>query len=55
MDKSVNFKFKRKDFIFHVNGIDIELQNDRIKNLKDDEEYLYKDLKIYATYCRRNL
>ncbi len=50
MDKSVNFKFKKKDFIFHVNGIDIELQNDRIKNLKDDEEYLYKDLKIYATY-----
>lgn len=50
MGKLVNFNFKNEDFIFYVNGIDIELKSDKIKNLLDNSEYPYDKLKIYASY-----
>ncbi len=50
MEKLVNFNFKNEDFIFYVNGIDVELKNNKIKNLLDDSEYSYDKLKIYASY-----
>ncbi len=50
MEKLVNFNLKNEDFIFNVDGIKIELKNNRIKNLLDDSEYSYDKLKIYASY-----
>lgn len=50
MDKLVNFNFKDEDFIFFVNGIVVEIESDKIKNLLDDTEYPYDELKIYASY-----
>lgn len=50
MEKLVNFNFKNEDFIFYVDGVDVELKNDKIKNLLDDSEYSYDKLKIYASY-----
>ena len=50
MEKLVNFNFEHDDFVFYVNGIDIELKRDKIKNLLDDSEYPYDKLKIYASY-----
>lgn len=50
MEKLVNFNFKSEDFIFYVDGIEVELKSDKIKNLIDDKEYLYEKLKIYASY-----
>ena len=50
MEKLVNFNLKNEDFIFYVDGIVIELKNDKIKNLLDDSEFSYDKLKIYASY-----